>query len=1471
MTEVATRELSKKLGVPIRIGSVDIEWLNKIVLEDLYLEDQQGQTLFEADHVAAGLDLWPLFQGRLVFTTARLFGFTLNLNKATEKTPLNLQFVIDAFASKDTTKKKSDIDLRFNTILIRRGQFNFHVADAKTTPDKFNAKHTEVKDINATISIRALSKDSINATIKKLSLEEKSGIKLRKLSLEIIGNHDSAMINNLNLKLPKTDFHIRQAMIDLREAKELEGLLNQSPIHLDIASSQICLQDLSPLVPALRNFTDTIELSASARGEINNINLEHLSLRFGDKAHMSGTTILKNIVHPEEAYIFGQVSKMYVTSEGILRLANNFSEKPIHLPDAVNKLGKINFTGEISGFFDNLVAFGKLSSAIGTIQMDMIFGQNKEKNIAAFLKGHVASSSLSIKKLLAKETPLGDLRFDIQVDAKRLIGGSLFGQIDAKLKDFDYNGYQYEDLNLQGNFKKNAFDGTIEINDPNVNLQAQGIFKNQGDSSAFNFLACLEHFRPDLLRLTDKYESPEIGFALRADFTGNHIDNIKGKILLDSLSFKTAPSDFFINKMEIAADGDTYDRSLTIKSDLLNGELSGSYSFSTLVPSLVNTFKEYVPALIKTTQKERAFKENNFAFLFTLENTEQLSKTLKLPFTNLSPCRLTGHYNNIFNKFRLEAWLPNFMLGKSTFDSGQLRCDNPTDHVDLRVKAVQYNQKGLRNRLELNADAKNNQVATTVKWSNNKSQRFGIDLSASTTFSEITREKLPSLLRTTVEINQSPLMINDSLWIINPSEITIEEGVIDIKQFKIAKDERYIFMDGLISDNPLDSLQLDLNRIELSYIFDILNIPAVKFAGEATGKLYINDLFNSRMLYTNLEVENFSFNQTKLGRLDLFSEWDDLQKGISMLGNIYKNDTTWTDVRGYIYPVGPNAGLSLHFDANDIDLSFIRPFVEKVVSNLQGQGFGNVHLYGPFKELNVEGKALVKNGGLGIDFLNTYYTFTDSVFMDKGSVRLNNTLITDKFGNSGRVNLTFNHKHFKDFDFQVNVQANNMLMYDVNQKQNSMIYGTVFGSGSALIRGNEKLVDFDINVRNEPNTNIFLDFLKNNSATDYDFITFIDKDHPKSEKDTLTQTSASTTLANETPGEAELRMNFMLDITPNAHIELIMDPIAGDRIKGSANGSLQIQYGNHSDLRMFGDVNIVEGNYNFSLQQIIRKDFSIQEGSTIHFRGDPLNANMNINAVYNTTANLSDLDESIARESARTSVPVNCLLNLEGALRSPAISFDLALPTSNEEIERQVKSVVSTEDMMSRQIVYLLVLGKFYTPDYTMANRTNEWNAVASSAISTQLSSLLNSITDKVQIGTNIRAGQEGFADQSTEYEMLLSSQLLDNRLLINGNFGMRNNSYMAKNVFVGEFDLEYKLTKSGEIRLKAYNHANDMYMSLKNSLTTQGIGIMYKKDFTRLSEIFQRRKKPIRLNLDSIRVFSTPTDTLRQTQPADH
>mgnify|MGYP003177099068 FL=1 len=230
-------------------------------------------------------------------------------------------------------------------------------------------------------------------------------------------------------------------------------------------------------------------------------------------------------------------------------------------------------------------------------------------------------------------------------------------------------------------------------------------------------------------------------------------------------------------------------------------------------------------------------------------------------------------------------------------------------------------------------------------------------------------------------------------------------------------------------------------------------------------------------------------------------------------------------------------------------------------------------------------------------------------------------------------------------------------------------------------------------------------------------------------------------------------------------------------------------------------------------------------------------------------------------------------MRLKGALRSPSISFDLEFPNSNEELERQVKAFIDTEDMMTRQIVYLLVLNKFYTPEYAQTSyKSSELNAVASSAISAQLSNLLGSFTDKVQIGTNIRAGQDGFKED-TEYEMILSSQLLNNRLLINGNFGMRNTVTTGKNnTFIGEFDLEYKLTPSGEIRLKAYNHARDMYFGLKQALTIQGVGIMYRKDFTNFSEIFRRRKRPLLplIPKDSTNVPPVVKDSTNLSLPTD-
>ncbi len=280
---------------------------------------------------------------------------------------------------------------------------------------------------------------------------------------------------------------------------------------------------------------------------------------------------------------------------------------------------------------------------------------------------------------------------------------------------------------------------------------------------------------------------------------------------------------------------------------------------------------------------------------------------------------------------------------------------------------------------------------------------------------------------------------------------------------------------------------------------------------------------------------------------------------------------------------------------------------------------------------------------------------------------------------------------------------------------------------------------------------------------------------------------------------------------------------------------------------MYGTYTLERGNYNFTLQDIIIKEFTIKPGSSIAFQGDPYSAQLNIHAAYALNANLSDLDESFLQDKDlnRTNVPVHAVLNVTGDMRQPEIAFDLEFPTLTTDIYRKVRSIISTDDMMNRQIIYLLALNRFYTPEY-MASTTkgNELVSVASSTISSQLSNLLGQISDNWNIAPTFRSDRGDFSD--VEVDVALSSRLLNNRLLFNGNFGYRDNS-MNTSQFVGDFDLEYLLDRGGMWRLKAYNRYNDQNYYLRTAPTTQGVGVVLKRDFNSFFSFLRafRKKKP--------------------------
>jgi hypothetical protein len=1444
VTGVVERELSGMLGgAPVRIGRAEVSWINRIVVRDLRIDDRKGENILTAGNVTAGFRLLPALRDKWIVTTVRLFGLSFHVRRDTPGGETNLQFIIDAL-QKNSAAAGRTIELEIRSVLVRRGTFTYDVRSVDNSRRHFNPDHLSLRNISGKLSLEHYSRDSIRAHIGRLSFDEVSGLSVSRLSAAVTVTQDTAFVEQFLLRMPHSLIDVLSAGISLEGGTGggwRAASLARSRIAATVAPSSLAPEDFAAFLPALQASTDRIDFAARVSGTVDDLSMDELEVRCGEDASLSAAVALRGLTGGgAEPYLLGRVKRLTVTAGGLRRISGEVGRE-LELPGPVMRLGVMEFGGEISGFMNHLVAFGTLSSPVaGAVRVDLLAGGARDS--AVYVRGHVASAGLRLGSLFEAGNPYGTARFSADVDLTKRAGKKASGTVKAQVEEFAYRGYAYRNIQASGRFRADEYEGAVRMNDPCGTVDVRGLYRGGAAAPLLDITAHVRRLRPDRLHLTDACANPELSFAFRANFTGDNADDFEGYAGLDSLSFSTDDGRFFLRSLRLEASaGQSSVRRARILSDIVNGEITGRYSFSSLVSDLLHTSERYLPSLSRAARAHLAAPspsrggENRFDFLFTVENTDTLSRLLHLPLAVLRPSTFRGQYGSEAGVLHADARLPLLRLGTTVLDSVQLHLDNAGEALHASLTASQNYRGSTHNHLRLAATARDDSLSARLFWTNDRESRFDAALSATALFVE---EEGTSRLRTEITIPPAQLTLKDSLWRLDPASVTISGGRVMVDNFYLTgRGGQYLHLNGSISRDPQDALHVDLNGIELSHIFDMLNIPSLQFGGRATGAFAVRDPYAALRIDGRLEVLDFAFNRAVQGRLNLSSQWDSDRQGILLLGSIYRSDSVWTDVNGYIIPAGDQRGLSLYFDANDLNLAFLQKYLRAFAGDVSGRIFGNVHLYGTFSHIYLAGTPRVRDASLRLNLLNTTCTFSDTVFLDRTSIRLRDILLADAEGNTGQLSLDLTHDHFDDLHYSLNIKTRNMLLYDIPASDNPTIHGHVYASGTADISGTEDIIYVGGNLRTEAGTSAGFNFTENATAASYDFITFVEKP-----SDTVPAPDIAPSFPSAPSPSMDYQLNLLLNVTPDAALELTLSSAPDDKIRGSGSGDIQIRYGSQSDLQIFGNYLISEGTYNFNLQQLIRKRFNIRDGSIITFRGDPMAANLAISAAYSLTANIQDLDETFLMETANPSIPVNCILQLDGRLQNPAITFDLELPSSNSEMARQVKSFIDTEDMMTRQIIYLLVLNKFYTPDYSRNDyRSNEFSAVASSALSAQLSGILSSLTDKVQIGTNIRSRQDGIRD--TEVEMLLSSQLLNNRLLFNGNFGYKDNTVMT-NTFVGEFDLEYKLMRNREISLKAYNHANDLYRYNAKSLTRQGVGIMIRKDFSSLRDLFAGRKK---------------------------
>ena len=843
---------------------------------------------------------------------------------------------------------------------------------------------------------------------------------------------------------------------------------------------------------------------------------------------------------------------------------------------------------------------------------------------------------------------------------------------------------------------------------------------------------------------------------------------------------------------------------------------------------------------ILSQYKKENNKTNDITCILSVEPLKQLMQTIEIPWYTTEQSSIYAHLNSTTSVFDAEIYIPNLSNEKINIDSISLKINNNTNkEINVALLAA-TDLKHSHLNASLNLEAFNDQITTIISWDNNNTQKtFSGEFASQTSLST-----LNSQFSTNTTILPTELILQNKSWFIDESTIWSDLNKIIIENFKIhSNDDQLIAINGIASKNENEFIDIQLKDISLNYIDELLpEETEISFGGIVNGTASITNTLVLPEINANVISENFFFDESYFGTTIASCQFDHNTTSLRFDGTVINDNNDTTAILGGNYFI-PNDSLDIKGKAYGIDVSFIDYYLAEIFGRVKGNAWGDVHIHGytKKKEVAVDVAAYAENASLYIDFLKTAFYFSDSIYVDKNSIRFGHIDLHDAEGHTGYVEGQINHNYFQDVELDLNINVNNMLVMNTQREDMESFYGKVYGTGTARIYGDEETIYITCMARSDKGTSVVIP-IDNYYASENSFIIF-----QNINEITNTETDKTT---EEEDAETNIILDLMLDITPDAHLDMIIDSKAGDMLTGSGSGNLRVTYDiNADDMKIYGTVQIEQGKYLFTFQNVLRKEFYVKEGSSLAWTGDPLGANLNIDAYYQLTADLAEiLDEAILSNTSRTSVPVQCLLNLTGLLTQPNIKFNLNLPNSEEELNRALQNTVNTDELMNRQIIALLILGKFIPPENLQNSNVftqNELYSVVSSTLSAQLNNWASQMFDNWGFGVNFRTTGEGDT-RTNEYEFNFV-YTPTNRISINGNVGYRDDALSAT-PFIGDFDIEYKLNQSGKLRAKAYTHTND-YREFKKGLTTQGIGIVYSENFNNLPELWKNWQDNIKQN----------------------
>jgi len=1465
----ATAYLSGELHTKVGISGLYFQPFTSVVIDSLYVLDKQKDTLLSTPKLTIEFNALSLFgkQKHVIdFKLIQLDNGSVYLKKQKDSTS-NLKFILDYFASKDTTKtktKSAPTQLVFEKTVINNLHFRYKNELVDTFMKQVNFDDVDLKNLSVTIRNMDLVHHLFKGNISHLTLREKSGFYLKRFDANATVDTNQILAQNLfvltNRSSIKNYFRMKFKSFD-----DFQHIEDKIYMDGDFHSSQISSSDISYFTGGLEHVWFDLGVDGRIKGLVNNLKAKNLLITGGKATYIKGDFSLRGLPHWENTFLDLNFEEIATNKPDMDYLYSNFTgTHNRRTPEIIAKFGNINFNGRFTGFQNDFVAYGTFKTKLGRFDPDINLKINKA-GVPSY-SGKVDTYAFDLGSLTG-QADLGRATLTANVKGSGDALNNLNVNLDARASSIDFKGYTYQHLAINGTFIKKLVNAKINIDDNNVKLNLQGSVNLNPALPEYKFNADISNARLHSLKLMD--DTVTITTNLTTDFSGNDLSNFTGDISLKSTRLVDPRNNIIIDSVILSSKGAGNNRMISLRSDITDGYIKGNFDLATLPSYFKTIIKKYIPSL-KTDITPP--KPQDFAFNLTLKDADPLitifEPELKIPDQGT----FIGQFNSANKTANLNIYVKTIQWDKIVFHDFIIDESTNSSNLGLNISLSKINITDslfIKNITLINV-VKNDSLNFNVKLSDQNAVN-SLDLYGLVNFGRDTTAKL-QLLPSDVILEHRDWRIQENV------KVKLLAGKTQVSGFELSNGLQKVKIDGFISDNPADELKLTFEKFNMSTLNQLTKAAGIKLKGTLSGDVKFTSIMKSPGVDALLGIDSLTMNKTLVGNVKIESTLGNDRKQADIKLNIHNHGLETMNIAG-VYLLGHQTDDSMDFNVkmNQTEAIIFEPFIKDLVSNIKGTVTTDLKLTGPPSKPQLNGNIVLANTGVTVNYLKTPYTVTDTLNVVNSVVNINHMILKDNKKGTGVVTGKIDLNDLANPDIEAVVTAKNLMALNTTFKDNHVYYGTAFGTGKFSFSGPVDNMKIDITAKTEAGTVFNIPLNTSSTVGDYDFIKFV------SHNDTTKQQGTQARAFNG------VTLNFDLTVDEKTTVKITTD--YGVLEGNGQTKDLKLNINSLGDFEMFGDFLITTGKFEFTAKDFISKNFTVNQGGTIRWTGNPSSATINLNAIYEVRTDISPLYTAAGSASPKgqSLELVQADLILTKSLLQPTIDFDFNFPL-DPSVKEDLSTYLSDPNNRSQQALSIIVRRQF--SNGANSNFTNQVLGTAGEAVSEFAFNKLNSLISQSNI-KNFDLNIRSFNDASASFRLmdrLTITGSLFNTKVSNANSPYTNTLFQNTNSFFNsnfnqltkDFEAQYLIRKNGDLSAKySYRVLNSttlttLYDGGLSDQYVNGIGLVYQRDFDNFNEfvryIFRANPKkttPIKQDNNVPKPSTTPPITTAPTKPA--